>query len=470
MHLSCCKRPRKEGRPLNTLTRITQGAVAICVFLFALFNGSVESSYFFPLASLFLLISTPIIVFRSWSSRIASSMSLAIGFGAFFLALTIVQVIQVPFSWAEHSIWQQVSEPLTISSGALSAHPWRTIQALPAFVLPVLVFMTCLVVSQSHESAERMWFLLTAAGLCILLTSIVLEIWFPNTMFFSSLPIGRSTFSGVFVNRNTSAAFFVLTGFALIGSLSLYLAKIRRCSASGYKRVLITDNQLTSVLLVLAIFGTVILIIVTQSRAGTLFGLPLLVLSLVVTWSFSKSRTRGRAVSSVAQKVLPLSLGLITLLIVFFGEPVMHRLGGELNDGRWCVWNDGLLAVRSAPWLGYGLGTFQDIFPAFRSDTCVTTGTWIRAHNSFLELYLGIGFLMFVPLGLIALQVIRTAMVCLATRRRLSGFAFVVLGLAIYLALHSLVDFPLQIPGVNIFAAALLGAGSGLCFARANIA
>jgi hypothetical protein len=53
------------------------------------------------------------------------------------------------------------------------------------------------------------------------------------------------------------------------------------------------------------------------------------------------------------------------------------------------------------------------------------------------------------------------------TRRRLAGFAFVIIGLVLYLMLHSLVDFPLQIPGVAMYAAALLGTGTGICLARA---
>lgn len=460
------KTPRRVETQFDLSTRILQIVFALTIALFAFFNGSVEARYFFPVSALFVAVFIPVLVFRAWQPRIIPSMTLALWLGGFFLFLGLFQVTALSSSLVEHHIWQQAEAYLRKSAGPLSAHPWRTVQALPAFILPVLAFMAASVLSQRHKTAAHLWHLLTVAGVSILLLSIILETFFPEVIFFSSRGVGEGTFSGVFVNRNTSAAYFILTGFALIGSLILLLA------TQPSRRQAVMDRnghsvELTPILLGLAIFGTCIAVIVTQSRAGTLFGLPLMVLCGLFAWMWSSRQVQQTALLYFIKRGIPLFLILTAVVFIGFGEPVLQRMGGEVNDGRWCAWESGLNAAKSAPLFGYGLGTFQDIFPAFRNAGCGSSGTWIRAHNSFLELYLGIGILILIPLGLLGFHVLRIVTICMVTRRSLAGFAFVIIGLVLYLTLHSLVDFPLQIPGVSMYAASLLGVGTGICLARA---
>ncbi|WP_169776431.1 O-antigen ligase, partial [Escherichia coli] len=48
-------------------------------------------------------------------------------------------------------------------------------------------------------------------------------------------------------------------------------------------------------------------------------------------------------------------------------------------------------AIKTSPWTGIGLGTFQDVFPAYRTGDLTSRGLWDKAHNSYLENALELG-------------------------------------------------------------------------------
>ena len=66
-------------------------------------------------------------------------------------------------------------------------------------------------------------------------------------------------------------------------------------------------------------------------------------------------------------------------------------------------------------------------------------------------------------LALLYLQIVSLCRLGLKNRRRLRGIPVLLAGLTLYLTAHSLVDFPLQIPGMAAYAAALFGAGAEIC-------
>ncbi len=80
-------------------------------------------------------------------------------------------------------------------------------------------------------------------------------------------------------------------------------------------------------------------------------------------------------------------------LFAIFAERSVYRMqeqGGE--DGRWCSFASTIEAIMAHPIFGTGFGAFQDVFPAYRNADCAGIfGVWDRAHNVFLEGYLGLG-------------------------------------------------------------------------------
>lgn len=118
-----------------------------------------------------------------------------------------------------------------------------------------------------------------------------------------------------------------------------------------------------------------------------------------------------------------------------------------------------LRAIMARPILGYGYGTFASVFPQFRDDTLPLSGRWKEAHNSYLEALLGLG----VPMALVLFAglawIAGTCLKGVLTRRRDRLAPLVAVGAALVVALHVLVDFSIQIQGVALAFAALLGAG-----------
>jgi O-antigen ligase len=118
-------------------------------------------------------------------------------------------------------------------------------------------------------------------------------------------------------------------------------------------------------------------------------------------------------------------------------------------------------AVKDRPWLGTGLGSFADVFPAFRSPDAQIRGIFDRAHNTPLEIAveMGIPFAAVVLVGwaLLTLVIMRAALA--PASRSLVSVAGA--ALLFFASLHSLIDYPLQIPGYALFFYLLVGLSCG---------
>lgn len=142
-----------------------------------------------------------------------------------------------------------------------------------------------------------------------------------------------------------------------------------------------------------------------------------------------------------------------------WGGGVASRLAGQgLSDNiRAEIYKASLEVVVDRPLLGTGYGTFEFVFPSYRTGAMRTDVTVDRAHNTPLELAMEVG----VPVTLVCFLPFIFG-VCVLTKgllSRRSGYVYPVTGLAVGALgiMHSLVDFPLQIAGCGITWAALLG-------------
>lgn len=429
---------------------LCRAGLAAVLFLAALLNGSVSPPYSQIagcLAALFALLCLPVGITSSALRRLVMGTALILTLAFLW---TVFQIVPLPLGYG-HPIWQEVSALLPVTSGYLSVSPNRTLAALPSLVLPGLVFICTVLLCQSAHSARRVWHLLALTGAAIVLLSITLEAFFPDAQFFSTFQVGYGSFSGVFVNRNVSASYFGLTAFALAGSALIHAADGRQRKPEFPFR-----PALQPALVWLMLFATLIAIIATRSRAGTMLSLPLLFLCLGII--FAKARHHRRT----ARMLAVLSGGFV--LLVLFGEPVFSRLDGAPQDLRWCAWASTIQGISDHPWAGTGFATFIEAFPAYRDPECLgTQGTWHRAHNSFLELAFGIGLpAAALLLGLSYQLLLQACFTGLRRRKSLRAIPVLTLGALGFVSAHSLADFPLQIPGVAYYFAALMGAGCAI--------
>jgi O-antigen ligase len=149
------------------------------------------------------------------------------------------------------------------------------------------------------------------------------------------------------------------------------------------------------------------------------------------------------------------------LALEFLGGLVALRIAssGLVDEARWLTYTATLAAILDHPWLGTGLGTFTEVFPAYRPAELSTTGRWDHAHSSPLQLALELGIPFFVAAFAVwtyaLIRLVRGAL----SRRRGVKFPVAAAGVLLLGTLHSVVDFSLQIPGYAIVFAAVVGCG-----------
>jgi O-antigen ligase len=393
---------------------------------------------------------------RLWAASIAVVVCL--------LAWLLLQSTPLGATWLHHSVWQSLDQVGIAVQPTLSVAPAATRASIPGLILPMLVFAAMLVLCQKRREAVLAWKALASIGLFLAGLSVCLELFFPQARFFSSFEVGRSSFNGIFVNRNTMAAFLGLVAFATAGWVMLPRPKAQRdwlertgLTAFGWERTIL------SVLL----FLLVISLIMTRSRAGVSLAFLCLTLTfagsifLLSSYHPEEGKNRSGGLVKAAQFVFVFAIS--SGIFVFFGDPVVSRMGSGTSDGRLCAWNASWQMFLERPVIGLGFGTFADAFPQYRDPVCLgQSAAWTRAHNSHLELLAGMGLIGFVVSFCLTSALFFILVRGIRMRKTLRPIPVFALGALLFIILHSIVDFPLQIPGVAIYFSALMGAGCAI--------
>jgi O-antigen ligase len=118
-----------------------------------------------------------------------------------------------------------------------------------------------------------------------------------------------------------------------------------------------------------------------------------------------------------------------------------------------------LNSIFDAPLQGFGYGAFVDVFPLYRDKSISPLGVWDKAHNTYLEIFQGLGLVFGV--ALIACVGVLAYICFRGVRKRQQGAStpIAAFSVAALVAVHSLVDFSLQVQAVTLTFMAILGAG-----------
>lgn len=389
-------------------------------------------------------------------------------------AWVLLQALPIAPDWLQHPLWREASGALGYPlRGTISANPELTLQAL----LRLLTFATVFWISMELcRRAEFAIVLLYALAAFAVLNSIYaladMAFGWQRVLFAAKDPfviaVHGNYASGTFINRNHFAAY---VGTGLIAASALFLRAVLRGETSGKgnrKRKtariisrLITDG---APILVLAL-PIAIALIVTTSRAGiaTTFA-GLLVLCMLIA-----ARSSNRVVVLVMSAMLVVASFVVLDL---HGEAALRRAAdasGALH-GRLAAYKATVVAAFDHPVLGHGYGAFIDFFPSYRSAEMGLGGIWNAAHNTYLEVFAGLGL----PVALILLSAVLIAtMRCFLGalgRKRSAWGPLVAAAATVQLGLHSLVEFPLQTEAVALNLAALLGAGTAQSWSSRRLA
>lgn len=268
--------------------------------------------------------------------------------------------------------------------------------------------------------------------------------------------------SGTFVNSNSYATY---AGMALVVALGLVFSRPpmpsrrsipddRQFEASAW----LTGARAIYLAAALLLFGGLML---SASRAGfaaTVAGALLLAVLLL----------RGRLPPRPVLAWMAVAAILVgAVFAVIAGSAFFHKMGTlPENDlvARFRLWQLTISAIAQAPWLGWGLGSFSDVYSLLQPPDLQVV--YDKAHSTPLEWVMDLG----IPAGLCAFATVLIPLaICLSGcwRRRTDRYLpAVTVAAAAVAILHSTVDFSLQIPATGFAVSALLGMGWAQSFRR----
>ncbi len=268
--------------------------------------------------------------------------------------------------------------------------------------------------------------------------------------------------TATFVARS---AYGVYTGIGLLTALALLIDTIGRSGAGqvGARRLAALTGSASTALYALvcasALLGTTLML--SHSR-GALAATALGILAMFAAL-LARAEHRRR----------PIAMALIA--VVLAGLAVMEISGGHLlgrilanadrsfadpGFGRGAIHATAGRAIEAAPFTGHGLDSFRQVVYRYRTENLVTS--WVRidkAHSVYLELIAELGYIGFSLLMAALVWILGRIGLGLARRRRDLVFPSLVLGSAVLVGVHNLVDFSIQMPAIAVTWSALLGVG-----------
>lgn len=268
--------------------------------------------------------------------------------------------------------------------------------------------------------------------------------------------------TGTFINRNSIATFL---GFGLIIALAYALVRSHETSLvtrdRGY-RMILTPGRMEVLGLWLALAVLAVAILLTQSRMGAFAaGVGAFITFVTLRLHFKVSRRRIALESLFALSIL------IAFIIPAAGSGVIERALFTLvgSNVRVNLYIQTLGMIADRPWVGFGYDAFAPAFELYRAPPLVNEEYADLAHNTYLALWseqgLIIGSIPMILIGWAALMISQNL-------RRGEGdvaLSAAAIGVIVLGAIHSTVDFSLEIPA-NVFCFLLI---VGLAMARPRL-
>lgn len=344
----------------------------------------------------------------------------------------------------------------TLSTPSLSLTPGDTMLMLVRWLGYGLAFFLFAQAGRSRSRALVMMKALHAICLIYAALGLAMLILFGDTI----LGIEKWSYQGVatatFVNRNSFAT-FIAFGFAI--GVALFASSLMPNEASE------SPARGRRLLYGVGLGLSLAALITSGSRMGLLTAL--VAGGVVLILAFAGRRPEARA---------PLVVLLVTtlagvLLLVLFGGRLSERLSGIENDaeGRFDLYRQVWTMISHRPLAGYGGGSFEMVFQLFHLPPLSPDVIWNKAHSSYLTLAaeLGLPAAIFIVASLVALgwRTMRSLNDPSISRR----VPLAALGVMTVAALHSLVDFSLEIQANAYFFAAVLGLTFGYLEDRPTI-
>ena len=387
--------------------------------------------------------------------------ALAVPILLFFLVIgfVVVQIVTiVPPDW-QNPVWQMAGEVLAGNvRGSIAVDHAAALVGILRLLCYGGIFLLSVLLCRSRERALAAVRLVAFSGGCYAAYGLVVYgfgngtiLWLPKWAYLGNL-------TGTFVNHNSFATYLGLCFLASLAYLVILLERVR--FVGTWRDRLATAIELLGrhPAIVVCIFFLPTALFLTHSRGGFIATLAgSLVFALATSQAPSLRRLRRL-------RVVALPLVLVVVAFLLSADRLVERMVGIGEDAqaRLAIYGSTWRAIADYPIFGTGLGSFASVYPIYR--TPEIWGFVDRGHNDYLQNLLELGFpaasCLFLALAWLIALCVRGARV----RQRDAVFPCVAVAASVLVAVHSTVDFSLQIPAVTATYLFLLGAGVAQSF------
>jgi O-antigen ligase len=448
----------KKADPENTLFWAFVAGLAWCPFLFGgdvLLAWGINAVLFPGLVAIYeisLLIRGKRHPVAIWQIKAPVAL-----FAVVVLWILIQNTTWTP-GWWHHPIWQMAADALGKPlDGSISVNRELTSLALLRLITAASAFWIALQLCRDASRASLLLWSIAAITCAYAAYGLVAFALKPaNVPPFENLQgVVTSTFS----NPNCFAAY---AGIGLVAFCGLILRLYRNefANVGGSLRFRIASFIEVTGQKGIALLGGAFVILVALLLSGSRGGIASTALGLIVLAAVT-FRLRKHQFAEQRVAILVIGALLVAASFVFFGDAVAGKISqaGLRDQTRMAVYTIIIRSIFDTPVLGYGYGTFADVFPMFRDQSISTWGKWQMAHNTYLEVLQGLGLvfgsMLLACVCLLVLRCINGA----ATRQMNETLPCVAASVAFLLGMHALVDFSLQMQATTVTFMALLGAG-----------
>jgi O-antigen ligase len=282
--------------------------------------------------------------------------------------------------------------------------------------------------------------------------------------FFYGTPLQQiaNEFPGPFVNRNNYVTYEGIVAVCAGSRLVTKVWDLTDVPQSRRRRLLNIVNWIVGegAIWLLATVLAYSAVIMTGSRAGNLATWSAtLALLLIGLGLVRRKKGRGVLLGLIASAIAA-GFGLLAINGSTFAARLDDISGPDTT--RLMLWHAALKMIRDAPLTGWGLGTYQLVYPIYA--TKYLHLVMDKAHNDLLEFAAGIGL----PAAILWWGSLAwLAAICargISARKRHRVLPAVGLGATIVVAVHSAFDFSLQMPAIALTFAVILGLGIAQAF------
>jgi O-antigen ligase len=366
-----------------------------------------------------------------------------------------------------HPLWAEAASALGKPvAGAISINPSETQIALLRLMTAAACAWLGLQLGLNPRWAYRIVVAIAISGTFYAMYGLLLRAAHSETVLWidKSYLDFPNQLTGQFINPNSFAAYI---NIGLACALALFFRSIRHGFSdhglTGSRRWLAAGLNLTSsaalyTLLIVPLFTALVL---SRSRAG--FFLALLAGAALLLIEYVRGRLHGGGWGLRGTLIaLAVAIGGCGVILANEGAYLAEKLAGssgsDIGD-RLKIAKIVARAIADRPLTGFGYGTFADVFPLYRDATVTMYERYFEAHNSYLEALLGLGIPMaavfFAGLGYMVFRCFWGVL----QRRRDYLAPVAATAASVVIGLHVLVDFSIQLEGIAMTYAGLLGAG-----------